>query len=466
MAGKNQIIGGAFQDFEGNVLANGYITMELSHDEQESVDPGEVVGGCNPRVPLDAKGNIAGTVLVWPNDQLNPANSYYTVNAYRRDGVRAWLAPQYQSVPSSPSPFNVGNWVPNNPPPASVGAPVGSILLQNNGTNNESQAILNLESTDSTVVITDEGNGNINLQAKATSILLQNNGTNNASQTKLNLESTDSSVTITDEGSGNINLQAATAILLQNNGTNNSSQSKLNLESTDSSVTITDEGSGNINLQAAKSILLQNNGSNNSSQTKLNLESTNSSVTITDEGSGNINLEAQTILLQNNGTNNSSQSKLNLESTDNSVGITDEGSGNINLHVSTFGGNTRTTATISQSITAGAVYQGTVSMAYSFMILQVAVDVPCRIELYSTQAAANADLARPPGQPLYSTEQSECICDILLNAATGLTWILAPAAMGFDGQAMPTGNIFFNLTNNSGVTQTVTVTLTFLPLET
>jgi hypothetical protein len=100
MAGKNQIIGGAFQDFEGNVLANGYLTMQLSHDEQESVDPGNIVGAFALRVPLDANGNIAGTVSVWPNDQLNPASSYYVVNAYRADGAQAWLAPQLQTVTS------------------------------------------------------------------------------------------------------------------------------------------------------------------------------------------------------------------------------------------------------------------------------------------------------------------------------------------------------------------------------
>ncbi len=163
MSGPNRITGGNFQDFEGQVLANGYLTLQLSHDAQESVGPGQVVAGFPRRVPLDANGNIAGTVLVWPNDQLDPANTYYIVNAYRRDGTLAWAAPQFETVASSPSPFNVGVWIPTNPP--SGGAPVGSILLQNNGTNNESQSILNLESTDSSITITDEGSGNINLQS-------------------------------------------------------------------------------------------------------------------------------------------------------------------------------------------------------------------------------------------------------------------------------------------------------------
>jgi hypothetical protein len=112
MSGKTQIQGGAFQDFEGNPLANGYLTMQLSHDSQEPVDPGEIVAGYPLRIPLDANGNIAGAVFVWPNDQLTPAGSYYLVNTYRANGTQAGLNQQNYLVPSSPSPFNVGTWIP------------------------------------------------------------------------------------------------------------------------------------------------------------------------------------------------------------------------------------------------------------------------------------------------------------------------------------------------------------------
>lgn len=142
MAGKNQITGGAFQDFTGSVLANGYLTMQLSHDEQETFDPGNIVSGYPLRVGLDANGNIAGSIFLWPNDQLNPAGSYYIVSAFRSDGTQAWSSPQFQTVTSAPSPFNVGTWVPNNPPAG--GAQVGTIVLQTSGLNNASQSLLNL----------------------------------------------------------------------------------------------------------------------------------------------------------------------------------------------------------------------------------------------------------------------------------------------------------------------------------
>lgn len=76
-----------------------------------------------------------------------------------------WAAPQYQTVASTPSPFDVGAWVPNNPPfSGSAGAPVGSLLLQTNGVNNASQNIQNLTAgTD--ITLTDEGGGEILIAA-------------------------------------------------------------------------------------------------------------------------------------------------------------------------------------------------------------------------------------------------------------------------------------------------------------
>jgi len=130
------------------------------------------------------------------------------------------------------------------------------------------------------------------------------------------------------------------------------------------------------------------------------------------------------------------------------------------------GGGSRTTASISQSIDANAIYQGTVSLAKTFAVLIVDVNVPSRLRLYATSGARDNDASRTPQQPLFSSSQNECICDVILNSTTGLTWVLAPTAYGSDCSGSPTGNIAYNLTNLTNTTQTVTVTLTYLPLET
>ena len=58
VTGKIQIEGGLFQNFEGAPLANGTLLVQLSHDEQETVDPGLVTGYPKITIALDSNGNI------------------------------------------------------------------------------------------------------------------------------------------------------------------------------------------------------------------------------------------------------------------------------------------------------------------------------------------------------------------------------------------------------------------------
>ncbi len=151
------LTGGAYQDFGANPLANGYLTMALSHDEQEPSGPSQVVGGLVLKVPLDGNGNVSGTVNIWPNDVLSPACSYYVVNAYKSDGTQAWKAPQFYTIASSPNPLNLGNIVPNNPPPVCA---TSGLTLQTNSVNNASQILLNLTNS-ATVTFTNTGGGTV-----------------------------------------------------------------------------------------------------------------------------------------------------------------------------------------------------------------------------------------------------------------------------------------------------------------
>jgi hypothetical protein len=114
MATKVQLTGGAFQDPEGNLLANGFLLMELNQDAQVNTST-EVCAGFVLKILLDANGNVAASPAqyVWPNDVLSPGNTFYTVTAYTAQGQLVW-GPNTQLVLSSPSPFDIGKWVPGS----------------------------------------------------------------------------------------------------------------------------------------------------------------------------------------------------------------------------------------------------------------------------------------------------------------------------------------------------------------
>jgi hypothetical protein len=82
-----QIINGAWQDSLGNPLALGYLTFRLNTDGSSGV---QVAAGRLVTVPLDANGNISGTVSLWTNDSLTPTDTSYSVIAYTANGQPVW----------------------------------------------------------------------------------------------------------------------------------------------------------------------------------------------------------------------------------------------------------------------------------------------------------------------------------------------------------------------------------------
>lgn len=112
MATPNQLTGGLFQDALGNPLANGYLELQLSQDSVTS-DNKQVAAGHVIRIDLDSDGSVSTSPeqFVWANDALVPANTFYNVSAFSAQGQLVW-GPNSQQVLSSPSPFNVGAWVP------------------------------------------------------------------------------------------------------------------------------------------------------------------------------------------------------------------------------------------------------------------------------------------------------------------------------------------------------------------
>jgi hypothetical protein len=157
---KTQLTGGAFQDAEGNVLANGYILMQVNQDEQINGTNGQLCAGVQIKILLDSNGNVSQSPAqsVWPNDQLTPSGSWYIVYVYSAAGQLVW-GPWYVTVPTNGGTYNVSNWVPGQ---TLGGAPVGSILLQTNEVNNGSQSLLDLHAG-SNITLTDNGSGRITI---------------------------------------------------------------------------------------------------------------------------------------------------------------------------------------------------------------------------------------------------------------------------------------------------------------
>jgi hypothetical protein len=209
-ATKVQLINGHWQDSEGNVLALGSLKMVLVQDEQLSSSAGQICGGITLTILLDANGNVQGTSgdgfptqSVWPTDQMNPLGASYTVTAYSAAGELAW-GPNYNLLVPSGATFDVDNWVPNSSFVAAASGSGGTVL-EVNGTPNVVQGLLNLESANSSVTITDLGNGTVNLEAAGSSITLKTNGVLNGSQTLLNLLN-GSGVSVTVDGSGDVTI--------------------------------------------------------------------------------------------------------------------------------------------------------------------------------------------------------------------------------------------------------------------
>lgn len=161
---KVELTGGAFQDSEGNVLANGYLTMRLSQDSV--VNTSQICSGVEIKIDLDANGNVAvypahPVQSVWGNDQLSPANSFYRVTGYTSKGQPAW-GPNNQQVIGDGGTFDVGTWVPNSV--ISWTPAVQVPVLEVNGVENVDQRLLNLVDTAS-IVWTDNGDGSVSAVA-------------------------------------------------------------------------------------------------------------------------------------------------------------------------------------------------------------------------------------------------------------------------------------------------------------
>jgi len=115
------LTGGGFQDSFGRPLSLGYLEWKLSHDSNicllGSSSGSQILAGIPIKIYLDQNGNALPGQQLWPNDQLTPAGSYYSVKAFNATGLEVWAVPQIFTLAGYPygQAVNLGTLQPVEP---------------------------------------------------------------------------------------------------------------------------------------------------------------------------------------------------------------------------------------------------------------------------------------------------------------------------------------------------------------
>lgn len=125
--------------------------------------------------------------------------------------------------------------------------------------------------------------------------------------------------------------------------------------------------------------------------------------------------------------------------------------------------NSRTTASVTTALIAnGATAQLTLYGYKTYVLSKVVTSDPAWVRLYTDPSIQNSDLTRLVGSdPLPG---SGVIAEVITTTEI-LTQTITPGVIGFNGETPANNSIFLNVTNNSGSTRAITVTLTLLQLE-
>jgi len=124
---------------------------------------------------------------------------------------------------------------------------------------------------------------------------------------------------------------------------------------------------------------------------------------------------------------------------------------------------TRTTASATTaSIANGATGNIAITGFKSYALLKMVVEHEAWVRIYTDAASRTADASRAEG--VDPTPGSGVIAEVITTAAPQ-TILISPGTIGFNNEGTPTTSIPIAVTNKSGTTRTITVTLTVLQLE-
>lgn len=122
------------------------------------------------------------------------------------------------------------------------------------------------------------------------------------------------------------------------------------------------------------------------------------------------------------------------------------------------------TATVTSTLSPGGQYTGPLQVAKSFQLLSVATGTACRIQMYGTHSAQLFDNARGLDEPPAPGTTQNIVFDLALDTSP-YQWTFQNRA-GANGDTPQSKMMYLTVTNLSQSTQTISVTITYVALET
>lgn len=116
----------------------------------------------------------------------------------------------------------------------------------------------------------------------------------------------------------------------------------------------------------------------------------------------------------------------------------------------------------------GTLYTGTVPLGLTFTLIEVKVSKACRIRLYSSAAARDADESRDRETDPTRYTAHGLIFELIADTSYTfpLTWVCSPEASGSDAASFPVGSIAYTVEDLSGTSAALEIDFTVLQQET
>lgn len=118
-----------------------------------------------------------------------------------------------------------------------------------------------------------------------------------------------------------------------------------------------------------------------------------------------------------------------------------------------------TASATASNVSAGAELRTSITLPRSFLLLSIQTSHAARVRLYASDAGAANDVGRP------ITDEPAATADLIMEFATSATMLTSPIAPAVPGSG-PSTTVPLTVGNRSAATTAnITVTLTYLPLE-